>query len=350
MVTSRFWLALLAATACKPSLDETVSVVSAPVVLAVRSDPAEAPTMADVSYTALFVDASGRIPSARIQWAFCNARKPLAELGPVNTECLETAGSWFDPIGVGPQATGAIPLIACKQFGPDVPMVPKGQTPGRPVDPDPTGGYYQPVRLIAPEKGGDLVGIGETRLACGPAGASPDVLEQFQVRYHANINPAVESLSVVGGTSWETDDKGATNPVRIGERLTLRAAWAACPSKDVCNDGVCGPDETAMNCPADCMETKTNTKVVGCTGAERFVALGLSTQALAVERESMGVAWFATAGSFDTDRTGRDSTDPTATSDNGWQAPTVSGPVHLWVVLRDNRGGVGWAEYALDVK
>jgi hypothetical protein len=357
VVTSRLWLALLAATACKPSLDETVSVVSAPVVLAVRSDPAEVDPLArsqtgptvNVSYTALFVDASGRIASAPIQWAFCNARKPLAELGPVNTECLETTGSWFDPIGVGPQVTGTIPLIACKQFGPDVPMVPLGQTPGRPVDPDPTGGYYQPVRLIAPEQGADLVGIGETRLACGLAEASPDVLEQFQVRYHANINPAVESLGVVGGTSWETDDK-ATNPVHVGERLTLRAAWAACPSKDVCNDGVCGPDETAMNCPDDCMETNTNTKVIGCTGAERFVALELSTQALAVERESMGVAWFATGGSFDSDRTGRDSTDPTATSDNGWRAPSASGPVHLWVVLRDNRGGVGWAEYALDVK
>src|SRR5882672_4342413 len=97
-------------------------------------------------------------------------------------------------------------MIACKQFGPDVPMVMPGQTPGRPVDPDPTGGYYQPVRLIAPEEGVDIVGLGETRLACGLAGASPDLLEAFQGRYHANINPAVESLSAVGGASLHTDD------------------------------------------------------------------------------------------------------------------------------------------------
>ena len=138
-MTSRTAIGLLAlAMACKPNLDETISVVSTPVVLAVRSDPAEvspmaAPPMNEVSYTALFVDGAGRIPSAPIHWAFCNARKPLAELGPFNAECLETAGSWFAPIGAGPQATGSIPQIACKQFGPDVPMVMQGQTPGRPV-------------------------------------------------------------------------------------------------------------------------------------------------------------------------------------------------------------------------
>ena len=64
----------------------------------------------------------------------------------------------------------------------------------------------------------------------------------------------------------------------------------------------------------------------------------------------MTVAWFATGGSFDNDRTGRDTSDLTASSDNGWHAPAAAGPVHLWVVLRDDRGGVGWAEYAFDVK
>jgi hypothetical protein len=348
MVIGRIAVVALAVSACRPNLDETVSVVSAPVVLAVRTDPAEAAPMADVSYTALFVDGSGRLPSAQIRWAFCNARKPLAELGPVNAECLEATGSWFAPIGVGPQVTGSIPQIACKQFGPDVPMVPEGQTPGRPVDPDPTGGYYQPVRLIAPSEAGDLVGVGETRLACGVAGATPDVLEAFQGRYHANINPTVASLAAVGGASFRTDDDGSMNPVHLGAHLTLRVGWASCPSKDVCNDGVCGPDETATSCPADCMETKT--KVVGCSGAERYVALQLATQALADQRESIGVAWFTTAGSFDADRTGRDTGDLVTTSDNGWQAPAVPGLVHLWVVLRDNRGGVGWAEYVFDVK
>ena len=61
----------------------------------------------------------------------------------------------------------------------------------------------------------------------------------------------------------------------------------------------------------------------------------------------MHVSWFATGGSFDLDRTGRDGSDVTTTSDNGWTAPSSGTAVHLWIVLRDDRGGVGWAGYAL---
>ena len=100
-----------------------------------------------------------------------------------------------------------------------------------------------------------------------------------------------------------------------------------------------------QSCPADCATPK------GCTGAERFVAFDIVSQSLVVQRESIAVAWYTTTGaSVDDDRTGRNSTDLTTTSDNGWQAPATPGVAHLWVVLRDNRGGVGWAEYAFDVK
>ena len=37
------------------------------------------------------------------------------------------------------------------------------------------------------------------------------------------------------------------------------------------------------------------------------------------------------------------------TADNVWVAPSAAGPVHLWLVLRDSRGGVDFAEYELDV-
>jgi hypothetical protein len=63
----------------------------------------------------------------------------------------------------------------------------------------------------------------------------------------------------------------------------------------------------------------------------------------------MEVAWFATGGSFDDDRTGTAPTDPTPFTTNTWHAPASPGLVHLWVVLRDDRGGAGWTEYALDV-
>ena len=70
---------------------------------------------------------------------------------------------------------------------------------------------------------------------------------------------------------------------------------------------------------------------------------------IATGRESMVASWYATAGTFDLDRVGRDGTDPATTADNGWTAPGSLGPVHLWVVLRDARGGVGWGSYTVTV-
>jgi hypothetical protein len=359
---------------CKPNLDESLSIVGDPIVLAVRSDPAEAAPISatgassTVQLTALYVDRNGPIAQAPISWAFCNARNPLANLGAVNPECLQVSGSWFQPIGVGVSVNGPLPEIGCQQFGPLVPQPQPGQPQGRPVDPDPTGGYYQPARLIVPSDGGDLTGISDTRLSCGSGLATGTVGVEYASRYHANANPAVASLSLVegsstappwtmdsigngsttgdagdGGTGSEGGAAGSTNTVEAGTHVTLRAAWAPCPTTDVCGDGFCGPDETFKECPSDC------TKPVGCTGAERFAEFDIGPQTVVDARESMIVSWFATSGSFDNDSTGRDSTDTTPSSDNGWTAPQAAGTVHLWVVLRDDRGGSGWGEYTIQV-
>lgn len=341
----------LFAPACRPPLDQTVSIISEPTVLAVRSDPPEAaPTAPDnvVTMTALYVNGAGAVANAPIDWAFCTARNPLANLGPVNPECVQVSGSWFVPVGVGLHATGTIPEDACRQFGPDVPTPMMGQPQGRPVDPDPTGGYYQPVRLAAPGNPEPSITIAEQRLSCGLANAVGNVSVEYDKRYHINTNPTVASLSIgeeaSPGSALSTDEDGATNPVQAGMHITLSAAWATCPTVDVCGDGFCGPDETMQSCSSDC------TKPLGCTGAERYAGFDLETQSVVDQREAISVAWFATAGSFDVDRTGRQSSDLTANSDNGWQAPSQPGTVHMWVVLRDDRGGAGWAEYAFDVR
>jgi hypothetical protein len=86
------------------------------------------------------------------------------------------------------------------------------------------------------------------------------------------------------------------------------------------------------------------------SGAERYAAFDLGSQTVVVHHEAMDVAWYATGGSFDADGTGRTADDSEVTSDNVWTAPSASGLVHLWVVLRDDRGGTGWAEYALDIR
>lgn len=87
------------------------------------------------------------------------------------------------------------------------------------------------------------------------------------------------------------------------------------------------------------------------TMAEPYVYFDPVTRGLVDRHESMRVAWFATGGSFDADRTGRDEDEhATPSSDDVWTAPDAAGTVHLWVVLRDARGGIDWKAFVVDVQ
>jgi hypothetical protein len=347
---------------CKPNLDDVVSQVTAPEVVAIRADPAEVVPGNAVRYTALYVGPSGPITSGAIDWSFCDERKPLAELEPVSPLCYQATGSWFVDLGVGTSVTGVVSDDACSLFGPDVPQPQPNQPPGRPVDPDPTGGYYQPVRVLTNGhgNGSDAVDIGETRIACGLAGSSSDLVAQFAQRYHVNANPSISTFGPTSPKAAWTDDTapgnaGAMNdwPNAVGRHFNLEVAWPPCPTTDVCGDGVCGPDETPLSCascpdsvavcPGDC------SPVAQCQGAERYVVFDQATNALVDQREGMSVLWYATGGAFDVDRTGREGSDLSTVSDNGWTAPDQPGVVTLWVVLLDDRGGTSWGEYVIDV-
>jgi hypothetical protein len=363
---------------CKPSLDDVVSIVAAPRVLAVRSElvvadasgtapapttEAEARPTEAVKLRALHVDGGGAVATSSLDWAFCDERKPLAELGPVSPACLAATGDRFAPLGAGDEVTGAMPRDACQQFGPDTPQSKTGEPPGRPVDADGSGGYYQPLRLLDPTGAGEAVTLGMTRVLCTLASSSPDVVAAYQQRYHRNANPEVASLGVVGASApWVAADgaPGATNAVAVGEHLALEVSWAACPTMDVADDGVCGPDETGTTCGTcgadvtvnrrDCCVDVNCVHARGCAGAERYVVLDRASGTLVDRRESIAVAWYATGGAFDFDRAGRGNDDPATVSDDGWRAPDAPGRVTMWVVLRDERGGVGWKTYALDVR
>jgi hypothetical protein len=315
-----------ASLSCKPDLDDRTSVVREPRVLAVRAEPAEAAPLAAVTLRALVVDVTGEPTGSGLSWAYCDARKPLAELGPVSAECLARQGDFLEPLGSGGPAdaiTGTIPAKACRQFGPEVPEAEAGQPAGRPVDPDATGGYYQPVQVVVsaqtatPSARGDLVALGRARLTCGIVGPTPDQLTDLARRSHPNTNPELDADVVLPADAGG----GAPIPARAGERIPLRASWAAC-----------APDATT------------------CTGAESYASFDPATQAVRARREGLRLSWFTTAGLLDEDHTGRDEADEATWSDNAWTAPAGAGIAHLWVVLRDDRGGVGWRAYTFDVR
>lgn len=297
-----------------------------------------------MTYTALLVDGSGERGDLPLDWAYCNKQKALSNLDDVDPLCFVYGADYLTEIGQGPSAKGKIPMTACNLFGPDVPPAQPGQPPGRPADPDGTGGYYQPVRLIRQTDTDLVLGAGESRIVCGLPGATPETLAAFKASYEANASPALTGVSVVGGATLAPDD--GTSPglaVKRGAKITLRAAWPACPVEAACGDGICSPDEDATSCAADCMMPH------GCAGAEPYAYYDPETREVVRRREAITVSWFATGGAFDTDRSARGEDEMETTSDDGWTAPAEAGKVMLWVVLRDDRGGTSWQRYRIDV-
>lgn len=327
-------LSLLLGAGCLPEVESDLARVDEPRILAVRAEPAEVLPGESVSLTALYASADGQIADAPLDWAFCTARRPLAELGPVNKLCLAASGDTLLAIGAGTSVTATLPEDGCRLFGPDPPPAEPDQPAGRVVDPDLGGGYYQPIRILPPE-GADSLTLLQLRIRCGLAGATQQQAAEFRQRYKPNLAPALTLTS--DGTTIDAIE------VRAGEELTLRAEWASCPTTAKCGDGACTLDEDPTLCPADCGE------VDGCAGAETYLVFDPTTLALTTRREAISIAWFATGGSFDAARTGRAPAETETFGDNIWTAPDVAGMYTLWVVLRDDRGAATWRSIAVQV-
>jgi hypothetical protein len=293
-----FPVALACATAtCVPSLGPGDSLVTSTRILAVRADPAEAAPGASVTFTAFVAGSGGTVTSAGIDWSFCTAPKPLTEDNVVSNACLDSSS--LVAAGVGPTATAMTPSDGCSVFGPDI-----ASTGFRPRDPDGTGGYYQPLRadLARADSAFELA-----RIHCDLANADAAAASAFAAAYQLNTNPQLLPL-----TATVAGAPTALTGIPSGARVTLEASW---------------PDASA----------------------ETFAYFDAATQGVTVQRESMQVAWYSSGGALDTESTGRASGDSVTTSDDGWSAPSVAGTVHLWIVLRDSRGGVDFAEYDLVV-
>lgn len=352
MVRSLIIAALCCAAAgCKPEVEGRRSLVDGPRVLAVRSVPASAKPSDSVHYDALFVDAEGVADAESLDWALCIARKPLTETGSVSQRCLAREGSALEALGAGAEAMASVPSDACALFGP-TPQTPEpGEPAQRPVDPDTTGGYYQPVRVLFPDAAGDDgYATGVTRLACGLGGATQEQAAEFTRRSQPNENPELESVVLRRGGEEEALpalDSDEVISVRRRESVAFLARWPECPTKAECGDGICSPGEDASpeSCAEDCR------KPVGCRGSEPYVHFDPLSRKLKDRREAMRLSWFASAGEFEHDRTGRSEAEAgDRESDNRWTAPATRGDVRLWVVLRDDRGGVGWGSYRLRVE
>jgi hypothetical protein len=331
--------------ACVPSLEDRTPQVAAPRLLAVQADPPEVATGGAFSMTALYVGPDGPVSASSVEWAICTLQNPLDQSGPINPACFEPASSGLLPLGSGGAVNGTVPQDACELFGPESPPPSPGQPAARPTPPDTTGGFYLPVRL---NLGAGQWSSASERIACQPVGVSQAVFVQFFNGYRLNANPVVSALSFAqpdgGLTRIDASAPGTPAVVSPGQHVSLEVDWPACPTTPVCGDGICSAGETATACPKDCTTPK------GCGGAETYLYIDPTSRQVTTRRESMAASFYTTAGTFEDDSVGRDETDLANNVVNGWTAPSAAGPVHLWVVLRDARGGIGWASAAVTVQ
>ena len=281
---------------CQPDVGDPVSLVATTRILAVRADPPEVTPGAEVSYRALVASPTGTVDDPAIAWSFCASPKPLTENNAVSVDCLENG---VRPIG-GPAGaiTAETPPDACVLFGPDPP-------PGglRPRDADVTGGYYQPVRARL----GAITAFAMERVTCNLPNAPVAVAIELEKRRRPNENPTLGPLTAtIAGAPVPLD------AIPAGAEVTLATGW---------QDG----------------------------DAEAYVMFDPGVAAIVDRREALRVSWLATAGTMADDVTGRAEDDLATTTHTIWQAPTTPGPVHLWLVLRDSRGGVDFAAYTITI-
>jgi hypothetical protein len=337
-----FSLSMLSTTAllgCVPDFDEDLSRLTEPRLLALRTTPAEAKVGAETEIEALIAVPEGQA-TPDLEFGLCLARKPLTQLGPVNEECLalNPPQTVLVPLGKGASTTLTVPEEACRLFGPLQPPPEGGKPSGRAVDPDITGGFYQPfvARL------GDEPSVGAVRLDCDLGGVGRDQAVRYRQQYRRNENPRLSRVAPVGGDAL---DDAVTTQVRVGSRLTLSAEWEACPSSSRCGDGFCTADEDASSCAEDC------TTPHGCGGAERYVWYDAAKREVTPRREGITVAWFASRGHFDEEQTGASEAEAASASgtQNTWVLGSQPGPATLWLVIRDTRGGQSWQTFHFEV-
>ncbi len=273
----KYTLLFFTLTACDDPLDQRLAIIDEPRVLAVIAEPAEAKPKTMVSYSIVTASPAGPLASVPA-WAYCTSPKPPTEDNAVPVPCV--AGEALIDLGVGPTAMGELPADGCLNYGPDTP-------PGgfRPRDADSTGGYYQPVRA---EIDG-LLSFGLSRITCKLPTAPSDIARQYDLEYIANQNPTLDPIEGLASVPADTD-------------VTLTATW-----------------------PADAAET--------------YLFFDTLSQRLVDRRESMRVSWFATGGVLPVDATLVDETDLATTASTTWRTP-AAGPVFVWVILRDSRGGI----------
>jgi hypothetical protein len=269
--------------ACVQADDTRSYLVQEPRILAVLADPAEAAPGESVHFQALWVDEMGPVEDARVRWALCSTPRALTENTSVAQVCAESDEQPLSERSL--LLDTAIPRDACARFGSETSL---GQ---RPTDPDHSGGYYQPLRLTADGLRPTII---RQRILCPLANAPIDVARRFNERYVPNSAPTLAALSLFAD----------------GEQVAAEAL----------------PASTAVALRLELADA----------ARESYPLYDSRSGALSTRPEVLRAQWFSTRGELAHD----DSEIPALSAENVLTTPEPGSQLWLWIVVRDDRGGV----------
>lgn len=244
-------------------------------VIAVTADPPDIPPGATSTLTTTWANPGG--PAPTFEWAVCG-EPPSPTSGDINPDCAANdMGAPLTPLpGNGPTVTVTMPTLTIPQLG----------------LPDPSGGFYLPVRALITAGGQNLVSFYRVRYFFGADSPNPP-----------NHNPALAGVFTIPEADAGAAEQTALGPddspvVHAGEKLHLRAVLT---------------DDSA--------ETYVN-PLHGTTDPVT---------------EIVTMTWYTTAGSLEHNVTGQATPDTTLTFDK--RLPPSGSPVTIWIVAQDERGG-----------
>jgi len=301
---------------CAPDLNVKASRVVQTRVVAVRATPAEARPGEAVSWDAVVVSPLPAPPAAAIDWAMCASPRNPSDSITVSMACFAAAdatpGTMAPVVPItgaqGAHAQANIPADACRKVGPEVPQTSDTGAAQRPPDADITGGYQLPIRLVLTDPTGTDVSFDRQRVRCNLASAPASAAREYEARYQNNQNPTIAALEF-GGTIAAVDGSAHFGVPR-GSRVPIRIQWP----------------------PAS---------------KETYVLFDPTVRDVVERSENLETGWFTNGGEFERDRTTADEDQP-VTSNELILDPDVAQPVTVWIVLRDDRGGVGSTRLTID--
>lgn len=253
-------------------------------VLAIRGIPAEVRPGQDAQYEVLL--ASNNEDNIDVDFSYCTEARRAEERQGISESCL--LGDSLQAI----QAETTMLSDACSRFGPNTPPSQNPlEPPLRPSDPDPSGGYFVPIRAETLS----TASFGQHRIRCDLAGATRALFEEFNERYISNNHPVIQTVRapdvVEPFTSYE---------------LSLEVNEAS---------------------------------------FEPYVIFDAEESLLRDAKETVRVSWYVNKGELSISQ-GRVFED-TKKATTVWTAADDGFEVKGWVVVRDDRGGIDFKSFKI---